>query len=78
MALLTGEGDRVRDFASIVNAVKPQKQTALYKVLGALYSLGALDTPVTTDEITRTILLQFGNICLPGTRHWKAHRLSAF
>jgi len=50
----------VKDYASIINAVKPQKQTALYKVLGALYSLGALNIPVTTDEVTRTILLQFG------------------
>jgi hypothetical protein len=50
----------VKDYASIINAVKPQKQTALYKVLGALYSLGAFITPVTTDEVTRTILLQFG------------------
>ena len=50
----------MKDYASIINAVKPQKQTALYKVLGALYSLGALNTPVTTDELTRTILLQFG------------------
>jgi hypothetical protein len=68
----------MQDYASLVNAVKPQKQTALYKVLGALYCLGGVDAPVTTDEVTRAILLQFGKKGIPANLSTKLTQLKKY
>lgn len=68
----------MQDYASIINAVKPQKQSALYKVLGALYCLGAVDTAVTTDDVTRMILLQFGKKGVPANLSTNLTRLKKY
>lgn len=49
------------DLSSIVTAVKPKQQTAQYKILAALYALGATTVPVTVRQITDLLELHFGS-----------------
>jgi nucleoside phosphorylase len=57
----TSQSRAVVDFSSIVNAVKPSQRTSQYKILAALYSLGAWSIPVTVSQIVEVLALQFGN-----------------
>jgi nucleoside phosphorylase len=49
------------DFSSIITAVKPSQRTPQYKILAAMYSLGAERTPVVVSQIASVLRLQFGN-----------------
>jgi nucleoside phosphorylase len=49
------------DFSSIVTAVKPGARTTQYKILGALYALGAVRVPITVRQITDLLELHFGS-----------------
>lgn len=49
------------EFSSILAAVKPQERTDQYKILGALYCLGAQVTPVTAKRIKDLLALHLGN-----------------
>src|SRR5437762_399471 len=48
------------DFPSIINAVKPGLRTSQYKVLAALYSIGAATTPVTVSQVKEVLALNLG------------------
>ena len=48
----------MKDFASIVAAVKPKKRNERLYILTALYCLGAVRTPVTATEIRKFLGLQ--------------------
>jgi nucleoside phosphorylase len=47
-------------FSALMSAVRPQERTEQYKVLAALYSLGAHDTPVTAKQVSDLLRLHFG------------------
>lgn len=49
------------DFNSIINAVKPSQRSTQYKILAALFSLGAAQTPVTAGRISEVLKLRFGS-----------------
>jgi nucleoside phosphorylase len=49
------------DFNSIINAVKPAQRKTQYKVLAALFSLGANTSPVTAAQVEEVLRLRFGN-----------------
>src|SRR5262245_16051109 len=65
------------EFSAIVTAVKPSKRTAQYKVLAALYFLGAATKPVTTKEITDLLKLHFGKK-VPANVTAKLRKYSAY
>jgi len=49
-----------RDISGLIAAVKPRSRTDQYKILSALYCLGADTTPVTVREIKDLLALHFG------------------
>jgi nucleoside phosphorylase len=51
--------------SSIISAVKPRERTDQYKILAALYSLGAHATPVTAKQVKDALVLQLGKTNLP-------------
>jgi len=53
------------EFSSIISAVKPRDCTDQYKILAALYSLGAHNSPVTTKQVTKILILQLGRNNIP-------------
>src|SRR5687768_1292272 len=47
-------------FSSLLSAIKPRDRTEQYKVLAAMYSMGAHETPVTAKKISDLLRLHFG------------------
>ncbi|MDR4471032.1 MAG: hypothetical protein MRJ68_22515, partial [Nitrospira sp.] len=48
------------DLAVLLSAVKPKERTDQYKILSALYVVGAHTTPVSAKKITDLLRLHFG------------------
>src|SRR2546425_6167339 len=65
------------DFSSIINAVKPQQRTSQYKVLAALYALGAAVQPVTGSQVIELLELHFGSK-VPSNIPAKLRKYSAY
>jgi nucleoside phosphorylase len=52
--------DSMRDLSTLAGAVKPRQRTDQYKILSALFCLGADTKPVTAREVKELLTLQFG------------------
>lgn len=48
------------EFTELLSAVKPKDRTDQYKVLSALFRLGAYTSPITTEKITELLRLHYG------------------
>src|SRR5882724_11684147 len=51
----------MEDFSTILSTVKPKDRTDQYKILAALYSLGATTKAVTTAEVRDVLALNLGS-----------------
>ena len=66
-----------RDMAALITAVKPRARTDQYKVLSAMYCLGADGTPVTVREIKDLLRLHFGTK-IPGNPSDRLRKLVGY
>lgn len=65
------------DFSDFLSAVKPRDRTTQYRILSALYSLGATAEPVTASEIEDLLRLHFGKT-VPANMGAKLRQYSAY
>jgi hypothetical protein len=53
-------GPPVIELSAILSAVKPRERTDQYKILAAMYSLGAYTSPVTARQVREALVRQLG------------------